>query len=271
DALGVTERLAVFPDKTPADVRRLAGWLRSPICGLKWAGPPDSIIIVSRPHYHIMESWDVEKMMEEPPTDAYYEALAKDLRDKHKIAWPCLLDHFVSLEAFLDKSILFGFSFGINKAEICVAQGALPGGTRFLPLREKLHIEQFLSCANWLRGYHIAEYGHAAKVLGEWQKPGAIFLSGASEGCKALRAVKKMMQQHICLAAFDEASAADGSCPLEQISDASGTAVGGSVVQMSQDLSKLKVLMRHFKSVTLAQQNWPPVIQEAFAQLEVKR
>ena len=74
-----------------------------------------------------MESWDVEKMMEEPPTDAYYEALAKDLRDKHKIAWPCLLDHFVSLEAFLDKSIFLGFSFGINKAEICVAQGMLLG------------------------------------------------------------------------------------------------------------------------------------------------
>ena len=80
-----------------------------------------------------------------------------------------------------------------------------------------------------------------------------------------------MMQQHICLAAFDEASAADGSCPLEQIADASGIAVGGSMVQMSRDLSKLKVLMTHSKSLTPAQQNWPPLIQEAFAQLEVKR
>ena len=76
-----------------------------------------------------------------------------------------------------------------------------------------------------------------------------------------------MMQQHICLAAFDEASAADGSCPLEQIADASGIAVGGSVVQMSRDLSKLKVLMTHSKSLTPA----PPLTQEAFAQLEVKR
>ena len=32
------------------------------------------------------------------------------------------------------------------------------------------------------------------------------------------------------LPAFDEASAADGPCPLEQIADASGIAVGGSVV-----------------------------------------
>ena len=79
------------------------------------------------------------------------------------------------------------------------------------------------------------------------------------------------MQQHICLAAFDEASAADSSCPLEQIADASGIAVGGSVVQMSRELSKLKVLMTHSKSLTPAQQNWPPLIQEAFAQLEVKR
>ena len=60
-------------------------------------------------------------------TDAYYEALAKDLRDRHKKACPHLLDHLVSLEAFLDKSILFGFSFGINKAEVCVAEGRLLG------------------------------------------------------------------------------------------------------------------------------------------------
>ena len=199
----------------------------------------------------------------------------------------------MSLEAFLDKSILFGFSFGINKAEVCVAEGKLLGHkigrngsapdeercqavVDFPPLKEKLHIQQFLGCANWLRGYLPAEYGHAAKVLGQWQKPGAVFPEGglgsaASEGCKAFRAVKKMMQQHICLAAFDEASAADGSCPLEQIADASGIAVGGSVVQMSRDLSKLKVLMTHSKSLTPAQQNWPPLIQEAFAQLEVKR
>ena len=104
-------------------------------------------------------------MMEEPPTDAYYEALAKDLRDRHKKACPHLLDHLVSLGAFLDKSILFGFSFGINKAEVCVAEGRLLGHkigrnggapdeercqavVDFPPLREKLHIQQFLGCAN---------------------------------------------------------------------------------------------------------------------------
>ena len=89
--------------------------------------------------------------------------------------------------------------------------------------------------------------------------------------------IEKMMEEpptdyrHICLASFDEAAAADGSCPLEQIADASGIAVGGSVLQMTRDLSRVKVLMTHSKSLTPAQQNWPPLIQEAFAQLEVKR
>ena len=71
--------------------------------------------------------------------------------------------------------ILFGFSFGINhKAEVAVAEakllghkigrsGSSPDEERcqavvdFPPLREKLHIQQFLGCANWLRGYLPAE------------------------------------------------------------------------------------------------------------------
>ena len=121
-----------------------------------------------------------------------------------------------------------------------------------------------------------AEYGHAAKILGQWQKPGAEFPAGGlgsstTAGCKAFKAIKKMTCDHITLAAFDEAAAADGSCPLEQVADASGIAVGGSVVQMRRDMAKLKVLMTHSKSITPAQQNWPPLIQEAFAQLQVKR
>ena len=203
-----------------------------------------------------MESWDIEKMMEEPPTDYYYDRLSEDLRSRHPQAASHLIDHLVSLEAFLDKSILFGFSFEINKAEVAVAEGKLLGHkigrsgsspdeercqavVDFPPLREKLHIQQFLGCANWLRGYLPAEYGHAAKVLGQWQKPGAEFPegglgAGATAGCKAFKAIKQMMQRHICLASFDEAAAADGSCPLEQIADASGIAVGGSVLQMTR-------------------------------------
>ena len=63
-----------------------------------------------------MESWDIEKMMEEPPTDYYYDRLSEDLRKRHPQADSHLIDHLVSLEAFLDKSILFGFSFGIKQS-----------------------------------------------------------------------------------------------------------------------------------------------------------
>ena len=294
DEVPVTERLAVFRTRRGP---RWAGWREGSATAGRGASdavrPADAVDTARCPSYHIVESWDIEKMIEEPPTDYYYEKLAADMRARHPKACPHLLDHLVSLEGFLDKSILFGFSFGISKAEVCVSKGKLLGHNigrdgsspdeercqaviDFPPLWEKLHIQQFLGCANWLRGYLPVEYGHAAKILGQWQKPGAVFPEGglgsaATEGCKAFKAIKRMMQNRINLATFDEASAADGSCPLEQIADASGIAVGGSVVQMTRDLSQLKVLMTHSKSLTPAQQNWPPLIQEAFAQLEVKR
>ena len=148
--------------------------------------------------------------------------------------------------------MLFGFSFGINKAEVAVAEGKLLAhriGRKFARCGASSSM-QFLGCANWLWGYLPAEYGHASKVLGQWQKPGAEFPegglgSGATAGCKASPAIKQMMSKHICLASFDEAAAADGSCPLEQIADASGIAVGGTVLQMTRDLSRVKVLMTH--------------------------
>ena len=248
---------------------------------------------IHNPCLHIVESIDMEKMAEETPTDYYYDCLRSDLGKRYPKANSFLLDHLVSLEAFLDKSIVFGFSFGIPKAEVCVVGGKLLGhkigryGSSpdeercqavidFPPLKEKLHIQQFLGCSNWLRVYLPAEYGHAAKVLGAWQKVGAEFppagLGAAeTEGCKAFKAIKKMLCHCISLSTFDEASAADGSCPLEQIADASGIAVGGTVLQMSRDMSHMKVLMTHSKSLTPAQQSWPPLIQEAYAQLEVKR
>ena len=247
----------------------------------------------TNPIYHIVESVDMEKMAEETPTDFYYDVLRKDMGQRYPRADPHLLDHLVSLEGFLDKSIIFGFSFGISKAEICVTEGKLLGHNigrygsspdkercqavvDFPPLKEKLHIQQFLGCSNWLRPYLPAEYGLAAKILGAYQKAGSEFPpdglgSSDSEGCKAVKCIKKMLCECIGLSVFDEASAADGSCPLEQIADASGIAVGGTVLQMSRDLSRMKVLMTHSKSLTPAQQNWPPLIQEAYAQLEVKR
>ena len=46
------------------------------------------------------------------------------------------------------------------------------------------------------------------------------------------------MKNRICFASFDEVSAADGPCPHEQIADASGIAVGGTVLQMIRGLSR---------------------------------
>ena len=110
----VTERLAVFRTRRGP---KWAGWVKgSATSGLKGsAASRDSSAAntTSNPSYHIVESWDIEKMMEEPPTDYYYDRLSEDLRKRHPQAHSHLIDHLVSLEAFLDKSILFGFSFGI--------------------------------------------------------------------------------------------------------------------------------------------------------------
>ena len=104
------------------------------------------------------------------------------------------------------------------------------------------NIQQFLGCTNWLRFYLIAEYAQAAKIVGEYQKPEAVFPecgleAGDSEGCKAVRAIKLMAKHHIELAVMDEAAAIDGSRPLEQVADSSGIAWGSVCMQMTADLS----------------------------------
>ena len=62
--------------------------------------------------------------------------------------------------------------------------------------------------------------------------------SAATARCKAFKVSRQMMKNHICFASFDEASAADGPCPRELIADASGIAVGGTVLQMMRGLSR---------------------------------
>jgi len=249
---------------------------------------------ITEPVCHIVEvPGGIEKMAESTPTDFYYGELRKSLSRRYPEADRFLLDHLVSLEAFLDKSIIFGFSYGVAKAELCSTGGRLLGhlvgrhGTApdpersqavrdFAPLKEKLHIQQFLGCTNWLRTYLPAEFGHCAKVLSKYQKPGAPFPEGGlgsadTEGCRAVKAIKQMMSKAIELSIFDEAGAIAGLCPLEQIADASGIAVGGTVLQMTRDLSRMKILLTHSRSLTAPQQAWPPLVQEAYAQLEVKR
>jgi len=249
----------------------------------------------SQPIAHIVEEQGgLDKLAEvETPTEEYYLALRQDMATRHPRASRWVLDHLLSLEAFLDKSILAGFSYGCDKAEVLVSNGKLlghmvghfgsrPDGERvaavvnFAPLKEKVHVQQFLGCTNWLRWYLVKEYAHVAKIPGAYQKPGAVFPPGGlgpgdTEGDKAVRAIKLMAKYHIELAVMDEAAAVDGTRPLEQIADSSGHAWGGCCVQMSEDLSHFKVLMTAGKSLTTSQQAWTPLTLEGYAQLEMKR
>ena len=120
------------------------------------------------------------------------------------------------------------------------------------------------------------EYAQALKVLGEYMKLGAEFPPeglgpGNTPGDKAVRAIKIMATQMIRLAVLDEAAAIDGTRPLEQIADSSGIAWGGTCLQMTRDLSGFNVLMTASKGLTPAQQSWPPLTLEGYAQLETKR
>ena len=92
-------------------------------------------------------------------------------------------------------------------------------------------------------------------------KPGAEFpregLGAAkppTRGCKAVQCIKLLCKHAIQLSVLDEASAIDGSRPLEQVADACGIAWGSTNVQMTPDLSGFKVLMMVGKGFTPAQQ-----------------
>ena len=95
--------------------------------------------------------------------------------------------------------------------------------------------------------------------------------AGNSEGCKAVKAIKLMCKNAIQLSTLDEASAIDGSRPLEQIADACGIAWGATHVQMTADLTGFKVLAMVGKGFTPPQQAWPAITLEGFAQLAGKR
>ena len=153
---------------------------------------------VRNPVYHIVEEkGGIDRMnaIDIPPED-YYDALRADMKSRHPKADKFVMDHAMSLEAFLDKAIAAGFSFGIEKAQVLV-------------IRRKL------------LGHWVAREGaHAAKVLGEYQQegtewPGKGIGTATSPGCKAFRALKLMAKHYISLAVMDEEAAINGSRPLE--------------------------------------------------------
>ena len=95
-----------------------SAWLRPE---LLWPRPPEVAHIVEEPG-------GLEQLAEiDTPTEEYYDVLRKDMAEKHPRASSSVLDHLLSLEAFLDKSIAAGFSYGCDKAEVLVTHGKLLG------------------------------------------------------------------------------------------------------------------------------------------------
>ena len=110
----------------------------------------------------------------EVPTQYYYDRLREDFKKRHPNASWHVLEHAVSLEAFLDVSILSGFSFGIDKAKVLVSSGSLLGRIvgrdgvtgdeeraqavrDFAPLKSKQNVQQF---ASWT----LAQATHARGI-----------------------------------------------------------------------------------------------------------
>ena len=158
--------------------------------------------------------------------------------------------------------MLFGFSFSVNHAEVCVIEGKLflvtsSGGTVVRMIRKgaKRWLTFRLSKRNsapssfWatLIGYVDIYQPNAdirPKCWGIWQnawggvRPKSGLGSAATARYKAFKESRQIMKNRICFTSFDEVSAADGPCPREQIADASGIVVGGTVLQMIRGLSR---------------------------------
>ena len=150
--------------------------------------------------------------------------------------------------------MLFGFSFSVYHAEVCVIEGKFflvitSGGTAVRMMRKgakrwlTFHLSKRRNSTPssfWaaLIGYvdtYQPNTGMRPKCWGSGKMPGAEFRH--CQVYKAFKVSRQIMKIHICFASFDEASAADGPCPREQIADASGIAVGGTL-QMMRGLSR---------------------------------
>ena len=92
-----------------------------------------------------------------------------------------------------------------------------------------------------------------------------------TSGCKAFKCIELLCRNAIQLSCMDEAAAIDGSRPLDQVADACGIAWGATCLQMIAAFTSFKVLMMVGKGFTPAQQAWPALMLEAFAQLGGKR
>ena len=249
------------------------------------------------PVYHIVEEPGMMGHLVdcEVPNEYYYDKLFEDMRQRHPGASNWVMEHLEALEPFLDTSIIAGFSYGVKKAHIMKIEGSLLGDVvsrrgcscepertqaidEFAPLRSETEIRQFVGSSNWVRRYLHVAYATAVKVLGEYMKDpksipdcGLGVKEGKTKGDLCVKAIKMMCRFAIQTSVLDEAAAIDGSRPLEQIADACGIAWGSTNVQMTADLTGFKVLLMVGKGFTPAQQAWPPLTLEGFAQVGGKR
>ena len=138
------------------------GWCREKLC----VNPADCSVEDTRA---------VDRMVElERPTEEYYKLLRQDMSKGHPKVPGHVLDHLLSLEAFMDVSIINGFSFGVEKAQVMVPEGNLLGrkvgrsGVKgdeerskairdFGALKNKKQVQQFAGSTNWLRA-HLREH-----------------------------------------------------------------------------------------------------------------
>ena len=84
---------------------------------------------ITRPVYHIVEELgSIDQITEvDSPTEYYYDQLRKDMEKRHPLVDVHFMDHLMSTEPFLHRSIASGFSFGGEKAQLAVTESKLLG------------------------------------------------------------------------------------------------------------------------------------------------
>ena len=104
------------------------------------------------------------------PAEEYNEARMQNLVKRHPKLSPRVPDHYAALESFLDVSIMAGFSYGANKAQIFATEASLLGHhvnregssheeektqtiVDFTALKDVTQVRQFTGCTNWVRRY----------------------------------------------------------------------------------------------------------------------
>ena len=114
---------------------RWAGWIPgSSTCGqIQGRGEHSSCRDTrTTPCYHIVESWDIEKMMEEHSTDEYYDALRKDMGQRHpKACTHTCWTTWCRWKPLWISRFCLGFPLGLGKQRSALLKGnswATPSG-----------------------------------------------------------------------------------------------------------------------------------------------